>query len=223
MKPNLVRIDHPGGLRTTYLHLKKGSVTVKPGDRVTAGQTIGQVGSSGKSSDPHLHFEVHSAEGSNPVLIAGAGGDVVATLEDPERWWQTPLPYAGDVAGVLDHGVTATEPTGETIRDRPADAGPFAPRGPVGGERRTVWVWARLYGFQPDDRLEYRYRDPRGRVQTTLPFKTTAIPFGWWAASFELPARTDAGRWTVEATRNGRPLFTESFVVGRDRRRGGEK
>jgi murein DD-endopeptidase MepM/ murein hydrolase activator NlpD len=41
-----------------YAHLKTGSVRVRPGDKVRAGQVIGQLGSSGNSTEPHLHFHV---------------------------------------------------------------------------------------------------------------------------------------------------------------------
>lgn len=53
-----VEIAHAKGVVTRYCHLGSApNVTV--GDAVTVGQTIGQVGSSGNSSGPHLHFEVH--------------------------------------------------------------------------------------------------------------------------------------------------------------------
>lgn len=45
---------------TYYAHLKKGSLKVDSGDMVTQGQIIAQVGSSGNSEDPHLHFEVYN-------------------------------------------------------------------------------------------------------------------------------------------------------------------
>jgi len=41
-----------------YGHMKRGSVRVKVGQRVRAGQLLGQVGNSGNSSTPHLHFQV---------------------------------------------------------------------------------------------------------------------------------------------------------------------
>ena len=59
---NLVVIDH-GGEFSYLAHLKKGSVTVKPGDKVERGEIIGQIGNSGNSSEPHLHFQVSG--GSN--------------------------------------------------------------------------------------------------------------------------------------------------------------
>ncbi|MFI7026298.1 M23 family metallopeptidase [Micromonospora sp. NPDC049900] len=52
-----VEIDHGDGVGTTYCHAS--SLSVRVGDRVTAGQHIGQVGSTGHSSGPHLHFQVH--------------------------------------------------------------------------------------------------------------------------------------------------------------------
>jgi len=51
-----VVISHPGGYFTQYAHL--ASVAVDPGERVAAGQWIGQTGTTGNSTGPHLHFEV---------------------------------------------------------------------------------------------------------------------------------------------------------------------
>lgn len=52
----LVEIDHGNGYRTRYAHNEK--LTVAAGDHVTAGQVIAHMGSSGRSSAPHVHFEV---------------------------------------------------------------------------------------------------------------------------------------------------------------------
>ena len=52
----LIRIDHGKGLESVYGHLSK--TLVKPGDRVCRGQEIGLSGSTGRSSGPHVHYEV---------------------------------------------------------------------------------------------------------------------------------------------------------------------
>jgi hypothetical protein len=62
-KPNMVAIRHDNGYSTLYYHFKKNTIAVKPGERVKCGQFLGFVGSSGESSLPHLHFEVHDPEG----------------------------------------------------------------------------------------------------------------------------------------------------------------
>jgi murein DD-endopeptidase MepM/ murein hydrolase activator NlpD len=51
-----VLLEHPGGYQTMYGHLSR--VTVAPGQPVEAGQVVGLSGNSGRSSAPHLHFEI---------------------------------------------------------------------------------------------------------------------------------------------------------------------
>ena len=53
-----VVIDHGNGLQTRYAHMKPGSITVRVGQTVAQGQQIGQIGSTGNVTGPHLHFEV---------------------------------------------------------------------------------------------------------------------------------------------------------------------
>jgi murein DD-endopeptidase MepM/ murein hydrolase activator NlpD len=53
---NMVRIDHGYSYQTVYAHLSR--IFVKPGQKVQRGQIIGYVGNTGKSTSPHLHYEV---------------------------------------------------------------------------------------------------------------------------------------------------------------------
>jgi murein DD-endopeptidase MepM/ murein hydrolase activator NlpD len=66
---NSVVIDHGNGEYSLYAHLKPGSVVVRAGEHVTRGQQLGQVGSSGNSTEPHLHFQV--CDGPDPLQCAG--------------------------------------------------------------------------------------------------------------------------------------------------------
>jgi murein DD-endopeptidase MepM/ murein hydrolase activator NlpD len=53
---NMVEVDHGGGLSTRYAHLS--TISVSPGRQVAPGAIVGRVGSSGRSTGPHLHYEV---------------------------------------------------------------------------------------------------------------------------------------------------------------------
>ncbi|CAM3641734.1 putative metalloprotease [Pseudomonas reidholzensis] len=55
---NFVRILHPDGTMGVYLHLQRGSVTVREGQRVLQGGLLAKSGNTGNSSGPHLHFVV---------------------------------------------------------------------------------------------------------------------------------------------------------------------
>ncbi len=59
---NGVRIKHAAELTTQYCHLRQGSIAVKPGDRVKAGQRLGLIGLSGFTQYPHLHITVRHGE-----------------------------------------------------------------------------------------------------------------------------------------------------------------
>ncbi|MCW2307420.1 peptidoglycan DD-metalloendopeptidase family protein [Rhodobium gokarnense] len=69
---NTVEIDHGRGLRSRYSHLSR--ISVKRGQRVVIGQKIGEVGSTGRSTGPHLHYETRVGKKTiNPMLYLSAG------------------------------------------------------------------------------------------------------------------------------------------------------
>ena len=89
---NYVVIDH-GGQNTTYGHMRKGSIKVRVGDRVTCGQVLGHIGSAGCSTGAHLHFQPRPTGGSytnNP--LDPYQGNCSPT---PASLWATQGPYRG--------------------------------------------------------------------------------------------------------------------------------
>lgn len=62
---NHLVIQHANNEYSNYFHLKKGSVAVKEGEKVRKGQHIGQIGHSGNSTEPHLHF--HLSDGPDII------------------------------------------------------------------------------------------------------------------------------------------------------------
>jgi murein DD-endopeptidase MepM/ murein hydrolase activator NlpD len=122
-----VRIQHDGFL-SIYAHLSQ--LRVQPGDRVTAGQTIGLSGNTGNSTGPHLHFEIR--------LI-------------PDRCTSTvdPLFYLNSQAASLVHGVVTPAGNGLRVREAPNTSAKIK-RGLLAGTPVTLIEitpsnWGRLY------------------------------------------------------------------------------
>jgi hypothetical protein len=71
-------IEHPDGTATSYSHLSKRNVSV--GTPVKQGQQIGEMGSTGESSGPHLHFQIYPPGSSGVLQVNGKNWDVAACV-----------------------------------------------------------------------------------------------------------------------------------------------
>ena len=148
---NGVVITHEHGWETQYCHLAQGSVTVAPGERVEAGQTLGLIGYSGNTEFPHLDLSVRrDGETVDPFdpsdsTICGAGA---------EPLW--PLPFAA--GGLLSTGFFGAIPDYEAIKDGTA----HAPRLQSDGEALVLWTF--LYNGRAGDLLSFRISTTGGTV-----------------------------------------------------------
>ncbi|MGE5377622.1 MAG: M23 family metallopeptidase [Bacteroidota bacterium] len=113
---NLVVIKHEDQLYTLYGHLSK--ILVQPGQKVSAGEQIGEVGQSGVAIGPHLHFEVRR-------------GDVEeeTSTENPELWLlpnqsQQGVPFGALQLSVLDQNHRLVEKATFTLEHHPERSGP---------------------------------------------------------------------------------------------------
>ncbi|MGA5202915.1 M23 family metallopeptidase [Streptomyces variegatus] len=82
---NHLVLDLGNGTHAAYAHLQRGSLTVREGDRVRAGQVLARCGNSGNSSEPHLHFQL--MDGPDPDAARGV----------PFTWQGIGVPRNGEI------------------------------------------------------------------------------------------------------------------------------
>jgi murein DD-endopeptidase MepM/ murein hydrolase activator NlpD len=92
---NLVEIEHPGGVRTRYGHLAR--ILVSAGAAVRQGEVIGRMGSTGRSTGTHLHYEVRvNGMPVNPMNYIGQ------TIPSYQTSWALEVPVSARWAGWSD-------------------------------------------------------------------------------------------------------------------------
>jgi len=155
---NSVIIDHGNGWVTQYGHMRKGSISVKPGDVVAAGQPIGLIGLSGSTEFTHVHFEIrHDGTAIDPytghAMGTGckAGGTPLWTDAALAR-----LSYRADAAFDAGFAVDRPEPW-------PARAGAYATATPTADSPALVF-WIDVLGHRQGDRQAMRITGPDGAV-----------------------------------------------------------
>lgn len=98
---NHLVLDLGDGVYALYAHLRRGSLTVRPGERVRVGQELARVGNTGNSTEPHLHFQLMD----RPRLDTARGL--------PFRWAGVGVPRNGERFTVPADGVGPGAPAGE--------------------------------------------------------------------------------------------------------------
>jgi len=160
---NSVVVAHGGGWETQYAHLRKGSVAVRAGEAVEAGQRLGAVGLSGNTEFPHLHFEVRH---KRAIVDPFAGSDTVAEGAPAKcesggepLWAQKAFEVLAYVpTGVLDADIAGAPPgvgDGNVDRDRMEAFTSTA---------AAAVFWAQIYGVRAGDVEELRLIAPDGSV-----------------------------------------------------------
>ncbi len=154
---NFVAIDHGNGYITTYAHLKRGSVTVRPGDQVVQGQILGTVGMSGLTEFPHVHFEV-SRDGTFIDPFTGRGRHEGCGL-DGTPLWQI------DVEAQLRYPRTLVIHSGfanQVLNRAAVEYSLFTPS-PISTDASALVMHVYLAGIQPGDGFVAEITDPNGQ------------------------------------------------------------
>ncbi len=157
---NGVVIDHGDGWETQLCHLRRGSVTVKRGDRVARGQKLGLVGYSGMADFAHVHLSVR--KGGKVVDPFTGEGPGAACRRDGAAagMWEPAVAQAfgGTVTDVLDAGFSAAQPTTLALEQDPAALPRPDARAPV------FLFYTRISNVAQGDVIAMRLVGPRGFV-----------------------------------------------------------
>ena len=98
---NTVRIKHNSTYTTAYLHLSRYAKGLKAGDRVRQGEVIGYVGSTGRSTGPHLDFRVwKNGQPINPLKLEGAGSGEIQKVKDKAGFERAKASYLAEVDSI---------------------------------------------------------------------------------------------------------------------------
>jgi hypothetical protein len=153
---NRVAIDHGDHWITDYCHLEQGSLKVKAGDMVQAGQPIGQVGMSGGTEFPHLHMSLQHGNVFVDPFAPQPGGNPGCAMRDP-IWTPAALRELGYKPGaVLVAGLS-----GDRVGSPETDAGNaarFTARSPL------LVLYTRVIGLEAGDQIELLITGPGGKV-----------------------------------------------------------
>lgn len=155
---NGVLIDHGGGWESQYGHLRRGSIIVKPGDQVAAGQVLGMIGMSGLAEFPHVHFEVRFRKTSVDPF-AGLKEHKDCGPGEVPLWSEAALrSLAYRPGGLLGAGFAAEAPNAKTARRGDYRAS-HLPR-----DSAALVFWVNLYGARSGDLEQARLTGPDGAV-----------------------------------------------------------
>lgn len=155
---NGVAIKHDNGWQTQYCHFRKGSVSVKPGQRVDKGQKLGLVGFSGKTVFPHIHMTVRYQgkvvdpfTGRNRGKSCGLGADYL--------WDAALIPdLTKPLMAIFSAGFSGIKPKASAVL-----AGLHQDK-VISRQAPFLVIWGLTYRIKKGDRVHTQITSPDGGV-----------------------------------------------------------
>jgi hypothetical protein len=196
---NIVGIRHSDGSYAYYYHLMKNSVIPRLGEYVNKGRTIGYVGSSGVSSDAHLHFEVGYFINDQWSKRDPWNG----TYNTLPSMWDNQLPYVGTTPFLIhDMGVYTSGSVGgdvstntsiEKLKERiiaPVTVSGYEPR---------IGFWLHYQGTATNKTVRFELRRSNGTLMNNISFtlyNDYRNAWTWWTPVFNYGVEY-TGNWYI--------------------------
>ncbi|WP_419534358.1 peptidoglycan DD-metalloendopeptidase family protein [Endozoicomonas sp.] len=161
---NAVVIEHNDGWRTLYGHLKRESLMVQKGDIVTSGQKLGDIGLSGLTQFPHVHFQVqYLGQTTDPFT----GLQRFSLCEDTENnlWSEDAFEQVIYQSGfLLDYGVNDRPP----VSYRDIESGEFNQG--TNDDSENLFAWVRFIGLPAGSQVTLSITSPDGETVKSKTF-----------------------------------------------------
>ena len=204
--PNNIVILHDDSTTTRYLHLKSNSLTTKPDNsRVEQGEFLGFIGSSGRSSNPHLHFAVYDKY-DNLIEPYFETANPQCNVLNNDTWWQNQRPYWEPQINRL---MTHSNPP--TLDFCPGDEAVYAKNQFNSGDQ--IYTGIAFMDAQNGDVAACTLTQPNGIVYNSWNVPITSTKSRTYKTNlFTLPSG-NPGTWTFRATYRSK-VYAHFFTVG---------
>jgi len=199
---NAVYVQNADGTVCWYGHMKSGSVTPKAvGATVALGEKLGTVGSSGSSTGPHLHFELHSPGGAVLDPYSGPCSPAASAWATPRTY------YESGVNTLLTHSAAPVFNACPNP-DTPNESSAF-----MAGN--SLFFAAYYHDQLAAQQTQYTVFRPDNSVFATWTHASTAAHYAasYWYWSYSLPGNAPTGVWRFQAQYQG-TVTTRTFTVG---------
>ncbi|MBA4391048.1 MAG: peptidase M23 [Syntrophus sp. (in: bacteria)] len=192
---NGVVIDHGNGWQTQYCHMRKGSLIVKPSERVEKGAILGMVGASGPASFPHVHFTIRY---HGRIVDPFVGITDVTGCKAPRYpLWEQSLDYVP--TGLIRAGFSFKPPKQMELWQ-----GQFSEARLQSDNLPLLIFWVHVYGVLQGDKERFTMKAPNGNIIIDVEKNITKsarswvhyvgknntrerpLPKGTWRASYQL-------------------------------------
>lgn len=214
---NTVCIRHADGTYAYYFHMMKRSAVVKLGEYVQQGQLLGYVGSSGNSTDAHLHFEPGSFVNGSWVKRDPWQGD----YNHAASLWQSQYAYVGfrtfilHDMGVYTEGLVGGNMANSTSYFKERIISPNT----ISGYESKIGFWCLVQGNYTGKQVRFEIRKSDGTLfDDTYFYLTDQTQYGryWWTPNFN-PGISVTGDWYVrllyDNVEKGRYFFNVQLLT----------
>lgn len=200
---NAVYIQHNDGSIVWYGHLKKNSLTFKTiGESVIKGEYLGKVASSGNSTGPHLHLEIHDSSWNLIDPFQGSCNSL-----NSNTWWSNQRNYREPILNaLLTHNAKPIHGC-PGINEDPNMSNNF-----IIGD--TVFLAAYYSDREAGDSAKYRIKTPNNTVWDSWnQVSSTTYNVSWYYWKKVLPQNGPFGIWLFEIEFNGQTYLHEFQYV----------